>query len=162
MRSSSRPWRTHSSGSVGVVTSSRSSCDGPNRPAILLIGSDVPTGHDLPIRITADQRAYINATIHRLLENMNNAVATGLRQFSNSLDNVLTVQASGGSRMSELDALNTIGTNRDLNYTQSLSDLQDLNYAQAMTDYYQRQTSLQAAQQSFMQIQGMNLFNYLK
>jgi flagellar hook-associated protein 3 FlgL len=93
--------------------------------------------------------------------NLSNALATGIRQFSNSLDNVLTVRASVGSRMQELDALNTVGTNRDLTYSQTLSGLQDLDYASAITEYYQRQTALQGAQQSFMQIQGMNLFKYL-
>ncbi len=93
--------------------------------------------------------------------NLSNVIATGIRQFSNSLDNVLTVRASVGSRMQELDALDAIGTNRDLTYTQTLSGLQDLDYAAAITEYYQRQTALQGAQQSFMQIQGMNLFKYL-
>lgn len=93
--------------------------------------------------------------------NLSNTVATGIRQFANSLDNVLTVRASVGSRMQELDALNTVGTNRDLTYSQTLSGLQDLDYASAITEYYQRQTALQGAQQSFMQIQGMNLFKYL-
>ncbi|KWR87782.1 flagellar hook-associated protein FlgL [Cupriavidus sp. IDO] len=93
--------------------------------------------------------------------NLSNTLATGIRQFSNSLDNVLTVRASVGSRMQELDALNTVGTNRDLTYSQTLSGLQDLDYASAITEYYQRQTALQGAQQSFMQIQGMNLFKYL-
>ncbi|RDK06458.1 flagellar hook-associated protein FlgL [Cupriavidus lacunae] len=93
--------------------------------------------------------------------NLSNTVATGIRQFANSLDNVLTVRASVGSRMQELDSLNTVGTNRDLTYSQTLSGLQDLDYASAITDYYQRQTALQGAQQSFMQIQGLNLFKYL-
>ncbi|WP_432261724.1 flagellar hook-associated protein FlgL [Cupriavidus sp. TMH.W2] len=93
--------------------------------------------------------------------NFSNALATGIRQFANSLDNVLTVRASVGSRMQELDALNTVGTNRDLTYSQTLSGLQDLDYASAITEYHQRQTALQGAQQSFMQIQGMNLFKYL-
>lgn len=93
--------------------------------------------------------------------NLANTIATTNRQFSNSLDNVLTVRSSVGSRLQELDALNTVGTNRNLNYTQSLSALQDLDYASAIGEYYQRQTALQAAQSSFMQIQGMNLFKYL-
>ncbi|CAG2157422.1 flagellar hook-associated protein FlgL [Cupriavidus numazuensis] len=93
--------------------------------------------------------------------NLDNVIATGIRQFSNSLDNVLTVRSSVGSRMQELDALDTIGTNRGLNYSETLSGLQDLDYASAITQYYQRQTALQGAQQSFMQIQGMNLFKYL-
>lgn len=92
---------------------------------------------------------------------LSNTIATGIRQFSNSLDNVLTVRASVGSRMQELDALDSIGTNRGLSYSESLSSVQDLDYASAITEYYQRQTALQGAQQSFMQIQGMNLFKYL-
>ncbi|CAG2156347.1 hypothetical protein LMG31506_05669 [Cupriavidus yeoncheonensis] len=93
--------------------------------------------------------------------NLSNTIATSIRQFSNSLDNVLTVRASVGSRMQELDALDTIGTNRGLSYSETLSSVQDLDYASAITEYYQRQTALQGAQQSFMQIQGMNLFKYL-
>ncbi|WP_454738812.1 flagellar hook-associated protein FlgL [Cupriavidus necator] len=93
--------------------------------------------------------------------NLNNVLATASRQFSNSLDNVLTVSSSVGSRMQELDALDDVGSNRDLTYSQTLSGIQDLDYAKAITEYYQRQTALQGAQQSFMQIQGMNLFKYL-
>jgi flagellar hook-associated protein 3 FlgL len=93
---------------------------------------------------------------------LNNTLATANRKMSNSLDNVLTVRASVGSRMQELDALDTIGENRGLTYQQTLSSLEDVDYAAAISEYYQRSTALQAAQQSFMQIQGMNLFNYLK
>lgn len=93
--------------------------------------------------------------------NLQNVIATGLRQNNNSLDNVLTVRASVGSRMNELDALDTIGSNRDLSNAKTLSDLTELDYASAITEYYQRQTALQGAQQSFMQIQQMNLFKFL-
>ncbi|MBY4898461.1 flagellar hook-associated protein FlgL [Cupriavidus sp. AU9028] len=93
---------------------------------------------------------------------LDNALATATRQMSNSLDNVLTVRASVGARMNELDALDTIGENRDLNYEGTLTNLQSLDYAAAITEYYQRSTALQAAQQSFIQIQGMNLFKFLR
>ncbi|WP_454765883.1 flagellar hook-associated protein FlgL [Cupriavidus campinensis] len=108
-------------------------------------------------------KAPINAGTNQAAANANlqNVIATGIRQFGNSLDNVLTVRSSVGSRMQELDALDTIGENRALSNSQTLSNLQDLDYAAAITEYYQRQTALQGAQQSFMQIQGMNLFKYL-
>lgn len=93
---------------------------------------------------------------------LDNALATASRKMDNALDNVLTVRASVGSRMQELDALDTIGSNRALNYSETLTDLQEVDYAAAITEYYQRSTALQAAQQSFMQIQGMNLFNFLR
>lgn len=108
-------------------------------------------------------KAPINTGMNQEAANANlqNVIATGIRQFGNSLDNVLTVRSSVGSRLNEIDALDTIGENRALSNSQTLSGLQDLDYAAAISEFYQRQTALQGAQQSFMQIQGMNLFKYL-
>jgi len=108
-------------------------------------------------------KAPINTGVNQEAANANlqNVIATGIRQFSNSLDNVLTVRSAVGSRLNEIDALDTIGENRALSNAQTLSGLQDLDYAAAISEFYQRQTALQGAQQSFMQIQGMNLFKYL-
>jgi len=108
-------------------------------------------------------KAPINTGLNQEAANANlqNVIATGIRQFSNSLDNVLTVRSSVGSRLNEVDALDTIGENRALSNAQTLSGLQDLDYAAAISEFYQRQTALQGAQQSFMQIQGMNLFKFL-
>jgi flagellar hook-associated protein 3 FlgL len=44
----------------------------------------------------------------------------------------------------------------------SLSGLQDLDYAAATTQFSAAQTTLQAAEQSYVQIQGLSLFNYIK
>lgn len=78
-----------------------------------------------------------------------------------SLNNVLTVRASVGSRLQELTSLDTAGSNRDLQYSQTLSGLQDLDYAKAISQLSQQQQTLQAAQQSFVKISGLSLFNYL-
>ncbi|AOY95744.1 flagellar hook-associated protein 3 [Cupriavidus sp. USMAA2-4] len=94
--------------------------------------------------------------------NLSNALSTGSTKITNALDNVLTVQTSVGSRIQELTTLNDVGTNRNLNYTTTLSSLEDLDYASAISQYYQYQTALQAAQQSFVKIQGMNLFKYVQ
>lgn len=90
-----------------------------------------------------------------------NALATGNRKITNAHDNVLTVRASVGSRLQELDTLGTTGASRDLYDKSYLSDLQDLDYASAISEFYQRQTALQASQQTFVRIQQIALFNYL-
>jgi len=74
---------------------------------------------------------------------------------------VLTVRASVGSRLRELDSLNSAGSSRDIQYSQTLSQLQDVDYAKAISQLTQQQTTLQAAQQSFVKIAGLSLFNYL-
>ena len=90
-----------------------------------------------------------------------NALSTANRKVTNAHDNVLTVRSSVGSRLNELDAMAVTGDNRTLTEKSSLSDLQDLDYASAMSEFYQRQTALQASQQTFVRIQKISLFNYL-
>jgi flagellar hook-associated protein 3 FlgL len=78
-----------------------------------------------------------------------------------ALDNVLTVRASIGSRLQELDALDSAGEDRHIQYSQILSDLQDLDYTKALTQLSQQQITLEAAQRSFVTISGLSLFNFL-
>ncbi len=90
-----------------------------------------------------------------------NALSTANRKITNAHDNVLTVRSSVGSRLQELDALSVTGDSRTLSDKSYLSDLQDLDYSSAIAEFYQRQTALQASQQTFVKIQQIALFNYL-
>jgi flagellar hook-associated protein 3 FlgL len=78
-----------------------------------------------------------------------------------SLDQVLVVRASVGSRMVELSTLESVGSDLDIQYTQTLSRLQDVDYAEAVSNLTLQQTYLQASQQSFLRINQLSLFNYL-
>jgi flagellar hook-associated protein 3 FlgL len=81
--------------------------------------------------------------------------------MKNALDNVLTVQASVGSRMKELDNLNSTGDDLDIQYQSTLGDLQDLDMVKAISLFSQQQQTLQAAQMSFKTMSGLSLFNYI-
>lgn len=87
------------------------------------------------------------------------AIANG--NIDNALNNVLTIRASIGSRLQELDSLNTAGSARDLQYSTTLSQIQDVDYNQAISEYTQLNTTLQAAQKSFITISGLSLFNLM-
>ena len=93
--------------------------------------------------------------------NLTAGLATANGNIDQSLNNVLTVRASVGSRLKELDSLDSVGSSRDIQYSQTLSQLQDVDYAKAISQLTQQQTTLQAAQQSFVKISGLSLFNYL-
>ncbi|KAA0014467.1 flagellar hook-associated protein 3 [Billgrantia pellis] len=99
---------------------------------------------------TAENRAHFRNTLN-----------TAMRELDNSLDNVLTVRASMGARLNELDVVDAVAGNRMMNYEQTLSDLVDLDYAQAISEYSLRQVGLQAAQKAFVDVKGMSLFNFL-
>lgn len=78
-----------------------------------------------------------------------------------ALDNVLTVRASVGTRLQEIDALDFAGDDRNLQYSQTLSKLQDVDYTQALTQLSQQQFIFEAAQRSFVTVSGLSLFNFL-
>lgn len=88
-------------------------------------------------------------------------LATANGNIDLALDNVLSIRASVGSRLQELDSLNNAGEDRNLQYSQILSELQDLDYTQALTKLSQQQITLEAAQRSFVTISGLSLFNFL-
>ncbi|KZX54869.1 flagellar biosynthesis protein FlgL [Halioglobus sp. HI00S01] len=93
---------------------------------------------------------------------LNNTLNTVMRELDNSLDNVLTVRASVGGRLNELDIIDSVAASRSLGYQTNLSQLVDLDYNEAVADYSLRQVGLQAAQRSFVDINGMSLFDYLR
>ncbi len=78
-----------------------------------------------------------------------------------ALDHILTVRASVGSSMKEVESLDSLGEDLDTQYAKTLSELQDLDYITAITDLTKQQISLQAAQQSFIKLTSLSLFNYL-
>lgn len=93
--------------------------------------------------------------------NLDAGLATAGNNMKQSLDNVLTIRASVGSRLQELDALNEFGTDRSLQYSQLLSEIQDLDYTQALTKLAQQQFTFEAAQRSFSIVSKLSLFNFL-
>jgi flagellar hook-associated protein 3 FlgL len=92
---------------------------------------------------------------------LTNGLSIANDNLGNALDNILTVRASVGSRLNSIDALDSNGSDKDLQYSQTLSQLQDLDYTKAITQLTQQQTTLTAAQQTFVKITGLSLFNYL-
>ena len=105
---------------------------------------------EAPVTTDADKTALANGL----------AAANG--NLSNSLDKVLQVRSGVGTRMNEMDRLNTAGDDLSLQYKQQLSDLQGVDYARAISDLTQQQTYLQATQQAFLKVQGLSLFDYIR
>ena len=111
--------------------------------------SNLVTLLNTPITTAAEQAAF------------SAGVATAISNLNGSVDNVLNVRAAVGSKLNELDSLNSAGSDRDLQYSKSLSDLQDLDYASALSDLAKQQTIMQAAQKSFVETTRLSLFQFI-
>ena len=93
------------------------------------------------------------------------ALTNGLNQASDNLksalDTVLTARSAIGSRLTELDSLDSTGTDLGIQYSSTLSDLTDLDLVAAYSAFSQQQITLTAAQKSFTTMSGLSLFNFI-
>lgn len=90
---------------------------------------------------------------------LQNALNHALQVVDVSYDNVLTVQASIGSRMNELESLNDSGSLQSLQLSKELSRLEDVDYYTATTQLSLRSMALEAASLAFTKIQSTSLFS---
>ncbi len=111
---------------------------------------DIVTLLNTPITNAATQTAFTNG------------LSTAIGNLQGTVDHVLNVRTAIGTKLNELDALDVAGTDRDLQYSQSLSDLQDLDYTAALTDLAKQQTIIEAAQKSFVTTTSLSLFDYMR
>lgn len=93
---------------------------------------------------------------------LSNQLAGMLASIGQIEDNFFKVRASIGSRLAEVDDLDSVGANLGLQYDEALSRLQDIDYAEAITKLTREQAELQAAQLSFSKISQLTLFDYIK
>ena len=90
--------------------------------------------------------------------NVGNNVLGGLDA---GLNNIGRVRSEVGARLNAIDAERDANESRVLDLKSAKSKIEDLDYAEAIADLQLRQVGLQAAQQSYLQIQGLSLFNFL-
>ena len=82
--------------------------------------------------------------------------------IKNSQNNILTVVADVGTKMNELEKLDTLGDDRALGQTKQMSDLVDVDWNEAISSYTMQQAALQASYKAFSDMQGMSLFQLNK
>ncbi|MBU6459493.1 MAG: flagellar hook-associated protein FlgL [Proteobacteria bacterium] len=92
----------------------------------------------------------------------NGNLAVIQQDLSNSLSQVSQQQATVGSRLKELETQSSINSSLSTQYQTVLSQNQNVDFAAAASTLTQQQLTLQAAEQSFVKIQSLSLFNFLQ
>jgi len=94
------------------------------------------------------------------------ALEAGINNAQNSLSNALnsvsTAQTSQGTRLQQLDSLTTNVSNLDIQYQTNIAKLQNVDMNAALSSLAEEKLMLSAAQQSFVQIEGLSMFTYLR
>lgn len=81
--------------------------------------------------------------------------------LNRNLDNINVVRGKIGGRLNAIDSEFDSNLSQIITNKSSLSDVRDLDIIEASTRYSQQLVVLEAAQASFVRIQGLNLFNFL-
>ncbi len=118
-----------------------------------------PSSNESVFKTISDLITTLNTPVAG--SNLANGLNRGINNLDNALGNVLTVRATLGLRLNEIDTLQTTGEDMGLQLKQTLSQLQDVDYNKAISDLTQQQVTLQAAQKSFAQVANLSLFTYL-
>lgn len=89
---------------------------------------------------------------------MQNVLNGAMQKIDMTYDNILTVRASVGARMNEIEAIDASGQLQSLHLASEISRLEDLDYYTASTQLELRTSALEAAALAFKKIQSTNLF----
>ncbi|MCO6544792.1 MAG: flagellar hook-associated protein FlgL [Gilliamella sp.] len=92
------------------------------------------------------------------VEQFRSGLSKARHGVDNSFNNISTLRAEGGSVLSEIDRLTTLGKTLDIEFQTQISQLEDVDWYEAISEYVMLQANLQAAQYTFMTMQNMSLF----
>lgn len=84
------------------------------------------------------------------------------RGIDNSMDNISSVRAELGVLMNEVETLKTIGTELNVVLEDQISNLEGADAYKTISDYYILKVTLEAAQQTFLDIRQISIFNLLR
>lgn len=91
-----------------------------------------------------------------------NAMNRVLMDLDQGMENMSGIRARAGGRLSVIDSQKDANANFVLDAQKALSEVQDLDYAEAASRLNRQLLSLEAAQQTFVRVQGLTLFNFLR
>lgn len=84
-----------------------------------------------------------------------------LAQLDAGINHLVARQAEAGVNRQLISSQSNIHQDNELTTESGRSSIEDLDFARAVSDFQQAQTALQAAQQTFVQIRELSLFNFI-
>lgn len=122
--------------------------DGGNKDMFAMV-QDIITALEAPQPDDASKAAF------------STAMGVGLTDMDSALSHTSQMRASIGARMNTIDNQESINGDFKLHLQTVMSETQDLDYAEAISRFNLQLTSLQAAQQAYLRVQQLSLFNLL-
>ncbi len=90
------------------------------------------------------------------------AMGSALENIDQALTRVLELRTEVGARLNTIDSQGVVNEDQKLRLETVLSQIEDLDYAEAISRFNLQQVSLQAAQQAYVQLSRLSLFDYIR
>lgn len=116
-----------------------------------LIGQSPTLPNTPPLTTPATDQVLPDDTIQDSLANLDTA-----------LQQLLDTRATVGARLNALDEQESLNEKFILDSKSFLSETQDLDYAEAISRFNLENVALQAAQQAYVKVQGLSLFDFIR
>ena len=135
------------------------------------------SGNPLPgdeFSLTPEQDISVFATIKSAVDWINNKTSAGedpqvqvdfnrtLEQLTDAMNHLTSRRAQSGINLQVIDRQKSNHLDTELYLASGRASIEDLDFAKAISTFEQSKVALQAAQQTFSQVQGLSLFNYIR
>lgn len=126
-----------------------------------------PEGQGEAERVVLDTVRLLRETLENTdgtmdSEQRSSRLAASLKNIDTAMNQVLGVQTTLGARLNVIESTQLENDEASLINTTVQSGLEDLDYAEALSRLSMESIVLQAAQQSFVKVSGLSLFNFLR
>ncbi len=164
---------TDGAGIVTLVTDYKSGQAIDDIPGMAVTFSGNPLPGD-EIVLSPQQNVSIFASIQAAVDWISTKASVGdvpqlqvdFNQSLNQLDKVMNHlgarRADAGINLQVIDRQKNTHLDTELYLTKGRASIEDLDFAKAIAHFEQSKVALQAAQQTFTQVQGLTLFNYIR
>ena len=120
----------------------------------------VTTPTDL-FKVLQDTISALRYTGPNQAAHLTHELARGLTELDAGHDRVLQARSQAGEWLNRADSMERLMGDRAVGYQTEQSRLEDLDMVQGISDFQNQQVGLQAAMQSYAQVQRLSLFQFL-
>ncbi|MCW8956000.1 MAG: flagellar hook-associated protein FlgL [Gammaproteobacteria bacterium] len=134
----------------------------PTNDAVISLtgsGNTLATNTVIDAAIPGDSVSFvpgIPSNVH-LSQQIDNA----LNNIDRFMENIINTQTSIGGRINSIESQRDDNLDKKLYLETVRSDIKDLDLTEAISDLTYQTTALEAAQQTYVKVQSLNLFNYI-
>ncbi len=122
-------------------------------------GNSFTSQTTLDASVTADSANFLAGVPQRT--QLSQQIDNALNNIDRAMDSVINVQTKIGGRINSIDSQIADNDSKKLSLQSVRSDIEDLDFAEAISNFTFQTTALQAAQQTFVRIQGLSLFELI-